>query len=84
MNFCLISKQQARKYTKTCLKVILGDMYISYSAALEMCGLETLYDRRQKRCLEFALKNVKHNRNKKMFPLNLTMDTRKENMKDIK
>ena len=65
---------------KTCLKVILGDMYISYSAALEMCCLETLYDRRQKRCLEFALKNMKHNRNKKMFPLNLTMDTRKENM----
>ena len=24
---------------KTCLKVILGDNYISYSAALEMCGL---------------------------------------------
>ena len=66
-----VSKQQARKYTKTCLKVILGDMYISYSAALEMCGLETLYDRRQKRCLEFALKNVKHNRNKKMFPTNM-------------
>ena len=30
------------KIQKTCLKVILGEMYISYSAALEMCGLKTL------------------------------------------
>ena len=44
-------------------------MYINYSSALEMCGLETLYDRRQKRCLDFALKSVKHSRNSKMFPL---------------
>ena len=34
---------------KTCLKVILGDMYISYKAALEMCGLETLSKRREAR-----------------------------------
>ena len=55
---------------RTALKVILGEMYINYSSALEMCGLETLYDRRQKRCLDFALKSVKHSRNSKMFPLN--------------
>ena len=55
---------------KTSLKVILGDMYVNYSSALEMCGLESLYDRRQKRCIDFALKSVKHSRNRKMFPLN--------------
>ena len=55
---------------KTSLKVILGEMYINYSSALEMCGLESLYDRRQKRCIDFALKSVKHSRNRKMFPLN--------------
>ena len=68
-----LTQEQSNKLEniqKTCLKVILGEMYISYSAALEMCGLESLYDRRQKRCLDFALKSVKHPRNKKIFPLN--------------
>ena len=31
------------KIQKTCLKVILDDSYISNSAALEMCGLQTLF-----------------------------------------
>ena len=39
---------------KTCLRVILGDMYISYEAALEMTGLQTLSLRREKRCLDFS------------------------------
>ena len=43
---------------------------LSYSSALEMCGLESLYDRRQKRCIDFALKSVKNSRTRKMFPLN--------------
>ena len=55
---------------KTCLKVILGDMYVSYTAALEMSGLQTLHARRQKRCLGFALKCTKHPRNKRLFPIN--------------
>ena len=57
---------------KTCLKVILKDMYIDYPAALEMTGLETLADRRVKRCLNFSLKAIRHERNTKMFPLNKT------------
>ena len=55
---------------KTCLKVILGEMYVNYQAALEMCGLQTLFERRQKRCLDFAIKSVKHPRNRRLFPLN--------------
>ena len=31
---------------RTCLKIILGDMYINYSSALEMSGLDRLSDRR--------------------------------------
>ena len=54
---------------KTCLKVILGDMYIDYSSSLEMTGLDTLRDRRLKRCLNFSLKSVKHPRNGRLFPL---------------
>ena len=58
------------KIQKTCLKVILGDMYIDYSAALEMCGLQTLSDRRGKRCLDFSLKCIKHEKNNRIFPVN--------------
>ena len=68
-----LTQQQSdklEKIQKTCLKVILGDMYVSYTAALEMCGLQTLYERRLKRCLDFSLKCVKHPRNRRMFPLN--------------
>ena len=54
---------------KTCLRVILGEMYISYSAALEMCGLETLFTRREKRCLNFSLKCLKNERTSRIFPL---------------
>jgi hypothetical protein len=62
---------------KTCLKVILSEMYVSYDSALEMCGLQTLFSRREKRCLDFSLKCIKHPRNKRLFPLN-TITTLKE------
>ena len=55
---------------KTCLKVILGENYVSYSAALEMCNLETLFKRREVRCLSFAHKCLKHPAHRKLFPLN--------------
>ena len=68
-----LTQEQSRKLEKiqkTCLKVILGEMYIDYTSALEMSGLETLSARRQARCLDFALKCVKHKRNQRLFPLN--------------
>lgn len=55
---------------KTCLKVILGEMFIDYPSALEMTGLDTLSNRRLKRCLDFSLKSVKHDRNSRLFPIN--------------
>ena len=54
---------------KTCLRVILGEMYVSYSAALEMTGLQTLFSRREKRCLDFPLKCLTNNRTSRLFPL---------------
>ena len=54
----------------TCLKVILSENYVSYDAALEMCNLERLSIRRDKRLLNFALKCTKSDFNKKMFPKN--------------
>ena len=55
---------------KICLKVILGESYVSYSAALEMCNLKTLYERREERCLSFALECLKHPLHRRLFPLN--------------
>ena len=40
-----LNQEQSKKLEiiqKTVLKVILGDMYIGYTVALEMCSLETL------------------------------------------
>ena len=54
----------------TCLKVILQDSYISYSNALQITGLKSLYDRREEKCLNFALKCRKHPHNSRFFPLN--------------
>ena len=61
---------QLERIQKVCLKVILDVNYVDYDSALEMCGLESLFSRREKRCLDFALKCTKHPINKRLFPLN--------------
>ena len=65
-----LTQEQSNKLEsiqRTCLKVILGDMYVSYQSALEMCGLQTLYDRRQKWCKDFALKCLEHPKNRRLY-----------------
>ena len=69
-NVTVEQTQTLERIQRTCLKVILGDMYMDYDSTLEMSGLQTLYSRRVKRCLDFALKSIKHPRNKRLFPLN--------------
>ena len=54
----------------TSLKIILCDNYVSYTAALEMCNLEKLSTRREKRQLRFSLKCIKNDFNQHMFPKN--------------
>ena len=61
--------QDLERVQKTSLKVILGDQYKDYPSALAKCGLETLYSRRESRCLNFALRCVKHPVNSRLFPL---------------
>ena len=39
-----------------------------------MTGLETLYQRRVKKCLNFSIKSIKHNQNSRFFPLNQNLD----------
>ena len=63
-------EQKLERIKKTCLRVILGEMYISYEAALEMSGLQTLKVRREIRCLKFSLKCIKQPKNQRIFPLN--------------
>ena len=53
---------------KTCLKIILSDNYVSYNAALEMCNLSTLHDRRQSHCRKFSLKCLNNPQSRKLFP----------------
>ena len=68
-----LNKQQTQKIEqiqKTCLKIILGDMYMDYHTSLEICGLKTLERRRQDRMLNFSLKSIKHPQNKRIFPRN--------------
>ena len=69
-----LTDEQSRKLEgiqRTSLKVILGDEYESYHTALDILGLESLEIRRQKRCLDFSLKCLKHPRNKGLFPRNI-------------
>ena len=62
--------QDIERVQKTCLKIILGENYISYTNALEKCGLQSLSDRREARCLQFGLKCLVHPVHKRMFPVN--------------
>jgi len=68
----LSSKQEAalERCQAVCLRVILGESYISYEAALEMSGLVKLSERRIIRCKNFAKKCIRHPTNKRMFPPN--------------
>ena len=61
-------RSKLEQIQKTCLRVILGEMYVSYEAALEMCGLETLDTRREARCLTFARRCLKYPRTSRIFP----------------
>ena len=55
---------------KVCLKIILGSQYAGYVDALDVCGLDTLSTRREKKCLQFGLKSLLHPVHKNMFPVN--------------
>ena len=55
---------------KSALKIILKQNYKNYKHALTILELDSLYDRREQLCLNFALKCLKHPRFKHMFPEN--------------
>ena len=64
----LEQSRDIERIQKTCLKLILGDNYVDYAAALEMTGLKTLHERRKELCHKFALKSVRHPAMNRIFP----------------
>jgi hypothetical protein len=62
---------------KTALRIILKEDYVDYSSALQLTGLESLYERRTQLSLNFAEKCLKTNKTSDLFPLNTkTVNTR--------
>ena len=49
---------------------MMGKKYTEYDEALKYLNLEKLSERRQKLCLSFAKKCIKHEKAKILFPLN--------------
>ena len=55
---------------KNALKIILQEAYLSYSNAMSLTGLQTLFERRSLLSLKFAKSCVKNTQTEHMFPLN--------------
>ena len=55
---------------KVGLRIILKDGYVSYEKALQMTGLQTLKNRRELLCLNFARSALKSTLSQSMFPRN--------------
>ena len=55
----LQEKQDIERVQKMALRIIFGEQYYTYNNALELAGLDTLEDRRNKICLKFAKKAVR-------------------------
>ena len=71
-----ITIEQDKKLTnieKTCLRIILQEMYVGYLPACEMTGLQPISDRRKNRMLSYAKKCLKHPINSRFFPKNEAM-----------
>jgi hypothetical protein len=64
---------------KSAVKIILGEKYNGYEKSLIKLDMQSLKERRSELCLSFALKCVKNQKTKNMFPENKklhTMETR--------
>ena len=64
------NSREIERVQKSAVKIILGDKYIGYKKSLEKLEIETLKDRRDQLCLNFALKSRKNPKTKHMFPEN--------------
>ena len=66
----LENRNDLERIQKNSLKIILQNDYQTYSNALYITGLKSLYERRDDLCLRFAKNCLKNEQMKLMFPLN--------------
>jgi hypothetical protein len=64
------NSQDLERVQKSALKIILQENYKSYELALEALDLESLKDRRENLCLQFAKKCLGHEEMRSMFQTN--------------
>ena len=55
---------------KSALKLILKERYVNYKNALNVIGIDSLEQRREKLCLKFAKACVRHEKLSDLFPKN--------------
>ena len=67
-------KSDLERVQKVATKIILQERYTNYDQALKHLNLDYLTARRDKLCLKFATKCLKHEKTKDMFPLNVQTD----------
>ena len=81
-----MNKNDLERIQKSAFKIILGDKYRSYRKSLQELELDTLEQRRENLCLNFALKAIENEKTKHLFPLRNTenkMKTRNEEMFEV-
>ena len=64
------NSEDIERVQKSAVKLMLGNQYIGYQQSLEKLDMDTLKERREKICLNFALKSRKNVKMKDMFPEN--------------
>ena len=64
------NSEDLERVQKSALKVILKESYKNYSNALNILELESLKDRREFLCLQFAKNNLKNDKINYFFPKN--------------
>ena len=75
-------KIDIERIQKSAAYIILGEDYVSYRDALKCLGLDSLFNRREKLCLKFALKAEKNLKFGKWFrPAVHLQNTRQEKLK---
>ena len=64
------NKDDLERVQKTALKVILGGKFKTYKNALDLLDMQTLDERREQLCLNFAKRAAKHPKLMHLFPMN--------------
>ena len=66
----LENRKDLERVQKTAFKIILGNKFKSYENGLKILDLQTLEERRNEICLNFAKRTSKHPKFKHLFPVN--------------